>query len=64
MAQTILYHVPALQSSTAQSQYKLPESDRQKILAGSDSARQARFIEKQREDFIQKNGNDGVTFPQ
>lgn len=64
MAQTILSHSAAPAPQSADTQYKLPEGDRQKILAQSDSARRMQTIEKQRQNFIQKNGHDGVSSSQ
>ena len=52
----------ATESVTPQSSrccgYQLPPEHRAAILAGSDSAQQIREIERQRQDFIQKNGED------
>lgn len=40
--------------------YQLHPAHRAAILAGSDSARQAREIEQERQMFIEKNGDDGT----
>lgn len=40
--------------------YQLHPAHRAAILAGSDSAKRAQKIERQRQRFIKKNGNDGI----
>lgn len=40
--------------------YQLHPEHRAAILAGSDSAKRAQKIERQRQQFIKKNGNDGI----
>lgn len=39
-------------------QYRLPEADRQAILAKSDSALERETIERQRVAFVQRNGSE------
>jgi len=50
----------AKNSVTPPPKYQLNPSQRAAILAGSDSAKRAKKIERQRQDFIQKNGDDGT----
>lgn len=40
--------------------YQLHPAHRAAILAGSGSAKQAQKIERQRQEFIKKNGSDGT----
>lgn len=40
--------------------YQLYPAHRAAILAGSDSAKQAQKIERQRQEFTRKNGDDGT----
>lgn len=41
--------------------YHLPTADRQAIISRSDSWATSKKIEIQRQNFIKKNGNDGVS---
>lgn len=41
--------------------YHLPAADRQAIISHSDSWATSKKIEIQRQNFIKKNGNDGVS---
>jgi len=46
--------------STRISGYQLPPEHRAAILAGSDGAKLSQKIERQRQNFVEQNGNDGL----
>ena len=46
--------------NTPSQSYRLPEADRQAILARADSARRIKKIERQRQNFIKRFGCDGT----
>jgi hypothetical protein len=56
MANCILSVAPAATKNTHQ--YRLPEADRQAILAKSDFSNNGSRVERQRLEFIKKNGCD------